>query len=55
MGEDCNGVAHPQAAKNLSLLKNMVLNLVRLKGFASLKIAQNAYAHNIKELYHCLL
>jgi predicted transposase YbfD/YdcC len=55
MGEDHNGVAHPQAAKNLSLLKNVVLNVVRLKGFTSLKIANNAYAHNIKELYNCLL
>jgi hypothetical protein len=55
MGEDHNGVSHPQAAKNLSLLKNFVLNLVRLKGFSSLKIANNAYAHNIKELFNCLL
>jgi hypothetical protein len=55
MGEDHNGIGHPQAAKNLSLLKNFVLNLVRLKGFNSIKIANNAYAHNIKELYNCLL
>ncbi len=51
MKEDKNRIRHHQAAKNVSLIKNMVLNLTRAKGFSSLKTTTERYAHNIKELY----
>ncbi len=37
MGEDKNQIAHKQAAKNVSLLKNIALNLMRLKGYKCVK------------------
>ncbi len=55
MKEDQNRIRHHQAAKNVSLLKNVVLNLTRAKGFTSLKATTERYAHNIKELYSWLL
>ncbi len=55
MNEDHNRIREEQAAKNLSLLKNMVLNVVKAKGFSSLKDTTGRYAHNIKELYSWLL
>jgi predicted transposase YbfD/YdcC len=55
MNEDTNRIAHHQAAKNVSLLKNIVLNLTRSKGFTSLKTTHERYGHNIKELYSWLL
>jgi predicted transposase YbfD/YdcC len=55
MGEDKNRIAHPQAAKNVSLLKNMALNLARQRGYTGLKRAIDLNAHNIKQLYQWLL
>lgn len=55
MKEDKNRIRHHQAAKNVSLLKNIVLNLTRAKGFSSLKTTTERYAHNIKELYSWIL
>lgn len=55
MKEDKNHIRHHQAAKNVSLLKNMVLNLTRTKGFSSLKATTQRYAHDIKILYSWLL
>ncbi len=55
MNEDQNRIPRQQAAKNVSLLKNVVLNLTRAKGFISLKATTERYAHNIKELYSWLL
>jgi predicted transposase YbfD/YdcC len=55
MNEDHNRIRHEQAAKNVSLLKNMVLNVIKAKGFSSLKDTTGRYAHNIKELYSWLL
>ncbi len=55
MKEDHNRIRHHQAAKNVSLLKNMVLNVIKARGFTSLKGTTERYAHNIKELYSWLL
>jgi predicted transposase YbfD/YdcC len=55
MHEDQNRIRHQQAAKNVSLLKNLVLNLIKARGFTSLKDTTQRYAHNIKELYSWLL
>jgi hypothetical protein len=53
--EDQNRIRHEQAVKNVSLLKNMVLNFIKAKGFTSLKDTTQRYAHNIKERYSWLL
>jgi predicted transposase YbfD/YdcC len=55
MKEDKNRIRHHRAAKNVSLIKNIVLNLTRARGFTSLKATTQRYAHNIKELYSWLL
>ncbi len=55
MNEDGNRIRDEQAAKNVSLLKNMVLNVIKAKGFSSLKDTTERYAHNIKELYSWIL
>jgi predicted transposase YbfD/YdcC len=55
MKEDKNRIRDHQAAKNVSLLKNIVLNLTRAKGFSSLKATTQRYAHNIKVLSSCIL
>ncbi len=55
MKEDKNRIRHHQAAKNVSLIKNIVLNLTRATGFTSLKTAIERYAHDIKGLYSLLL
>ncbi len=55
MGEDKNQIAHKQAAKNVSLLKNIALNLMRLKGYKCVKTAIDLHAHNIKTLFQWLL
>ncbi len=55
MNEDQNRIRDHQAAKNVSLIKNIVLNLIKAKGFTSLKDTTQRYAHNIKELYSWLL
>jgi predicted transposase YbfD/YdcC len=48
MHEDQNRTRHEQAAKNVSLLKNLVLNLIKARGFTSLKDTTQRYAHNSK-------
>lgn len=55
MNEDKNLIRQQQAAKNVSLIKNMVLNLTKSKGFTSIKLTAECYGHNIKELYSWLL
>jgi hypothetical protein len=50
-----NRIRYEQAAKNASLLKNMVLDLIKTKGFTSLKDTTQRYAHNTKERYSWLL
>lgn len=48
--EDNNRIHHPQAALNVSLLKTVVLNLVRASGYASLKKADLTLANRIDRL-----
>ncbi len=52
LNEAKNRIPHQQAAKNVSLLNNMVLNLAKVKGFTSLKRATERYGHDCKLLYH---
>jgi predicted transposase YbfD/YdcC len=55
MKEDTNGIAHKQGAKNISLLKNIALNLIRQRGYKCIKTAIHFHAHDIKRLYQWLL
>lgn len=45
--EDTNGIRKGQAPENLSLLKNMALNIARQNGFYSMKEAITALANKI--------
>ena len=47
-----NCVPHQQAAKNVSLLNNRVLNLTRAKGFTILKRTSEYYVKYSKALYY---
>nr|WP_262719533.1 ISAs1 family transposase [Adhaeribacter rhizoryzae] len=46
--EDRNGIRKGQAPENLSLLKNMAINLARKSGYNSIKEAIIAFANKIK-------
>lgn len=48
--EDRNGIRKGQAPENLSLLKNMAMNLARKSGFKSIKDAVIAFANKINEM-----
>lgn len=47
MNEDGNGICSGQAPENLSLLKNMALNIARKSGFSSMKEAIAAFANEV--------
>ena len=50
MNEDTSGIKDETAACNLSIFRNAAINIVRQKGFDSLKSASIFFASNIKEL-----
>lgn len=50
LNEDRSPHSHPNAAINLSLCRNFVLNLLRLNGFASVTQGLRAIAHDIPRL-----
>ena len=52
--EDGSGIKSAQAAANLSLLKNLTLNLYRHQGYQSLKYATEQFANKVKELLFIL-
>ena len=52
--EDNSGIAQPQAAANLSILKNMAINVYRHNGYDSIKQATIIFANKIKELFKLL-
>ena len=52
--EDRSGIRSSQAAANLSLLKNLTLNLYRHQGYQSLKYATEHFANKVKELLFIL-
>ncbi|WP_052738760.1 hypothetical protein [Pontibacter korlensis] len=47
LNEDGNGICSGQAPENLSLLKNMALNIARKSGFSSMKEAIAAFANEV--------
>jgi len=50
MGEDTSGIKNVNAAANLSVFRNMAVNIVRGNGFDSVKNASLYFAGNIKKL-----
>ena len=50
MKEDKSKTAKGNAAENISILRNIAINLFRTNGFTSIKYATQFYANNIKEL-----
>ena len=52
--EDGSGIRSSKAAANLSLLKNLTLNIYRHQGYKSLKYASERFANKVKELLFIL-
>jgi predicted transposase YbfD/YdcC len=50
MKEDCSRIRHKQAAGNFSLVRSMVMNLLRIQGYRSITQAQRQIAHDIDKL-----
>lgn len=50
MKEDISKTAKGMAAQNISLIRNIVINLYRANGIDSIKYATQKYANNVKEL-----
>lgn len=50
MKEDTSKTACGMAAENISIIRNIVINLFRINGFDSIKYATQFYANNFKEL-----
>ena len=49
--EDCLPLKHHNAARNWSLLRNIVINLARQHGYDSLTKAERFFSHNILQLF----
>lgn len=54
MKEDGSHTACGMAAENISIIRNIVINLFRLNGFDSIKYATEFYANNFKELWRLI-
>jgi len=54
MKEDISRTAKGNAAENISIMRNITINLFRTNGFDSIKYATQFYANNFKEL-RCLI
>ena len=50
LNEDSNGIRKGQAPENMSLLKNIALNIARKTGFKSMKDAIIAFANKIDKM-----
>lgn len=48
--EDTSGIKHLGAASNLSLLRNIAINVVRQSGFQSIKYGAIFFTSNVKKL-----
>jgi predicted transposase YbfD/YdcC len=51
MNEDKNGISSNNAPENISIIKNLVINIFRLNGHLSIKNATIAFANKIEELF----
>lgn len=54
MKEDESKTAKGYAAENISILRNIAINLFRTNGFDSIKYATQFYANNVKELWRII-
>ena len=54
MKEDDSKIRMGMAPENISILRNIVCNLFRSKGFQSIKYAIELYANNVKELFELI-
>ncbi|NDV84985.1 ISAs1 family transposase [Bacteroides sp. 51] len=54
MKEDKSKTAKGYAAENISILRNIAINLFRTNGFDSIKHATQFYANNVKELWRII-
>lgn len=54
MKEDTSKTAKGYAAENISILRNIAINLFRTNGHDSIKYATQLYANNVKELWRII-
>lgn len=54
MKEDTSRTACGMAAENISIIRNIAINIFRLNGFDSIKYATQFYANNFKELWRLI-
>lgn len=54
MNEDESGIRNPDAATNMSVFRNFVINIFRGNGFDSVKNASIFFAANIRKLFNLL-
>lgn len=54
MKEDKSKTAKGNAAENISILRNIAINLFRTNGFSSIKYATQFYANNVNELWRII-
>lgn len=54
MKEDKSKTAKGNAAENISILRNIAINLFRTNGFNSIKYATQFYANNVKGLWRII-
>lgn len=54
LNEDGCGIRQGQGAENLSLLKNMAINVARKNGFSSIKAATMAFANKVEKMVKLL-
>lgn len=54
MKEDTSKTACGMAAENISIIRNIAINLFRLNGFDSIKYTTQLYANNFKELWNLI-
>ena len=54
LGEDNSRIRSGMAPHNFSIIRSIVINLLRKKGYQSLTQAQRMIANNINELFLCL-
>lgn len=50
MKEDTSKTAKGMAAQNISIIRNIAINIYRTSGIDSIKYATQMYANNVKEL-----
>lgn len=55
MKEDTSRTAGKMAAENISIMRNIVINIIRVNGYNSIKKATELYSNNIKGMMELIL